>query len=112
MSCLTRLYNVHPAIPSLTAPTGSLTYHTSCANINGSLSRYWPGKAPDWAEEGRDGGRDSDEEGGPSDEEEAVAAIAPPVILKASEDPRLRRLAEVLLLPLPELALPVHESLL
>ncbi len=59
------------------------------------MRRYWPGKAPDWAEE-REGGRSGSEEAS-DDEDEAVAAaaIAPPVIVRASEDPRLRRLAEV-----------------
>ncbi|CAL8469211.1 g8752 [Coccomyxa elongata] len=55
-----------------------------------SVKRYWPGKAPDWYQ--------GEEEEAPSDvsedDEAGVTAIAPPVIVKAAEDPRLRRLAE------------------
>ena len=59
--------------------------------------RYWPGKAPDWAEEQQR----SDSEEASDDEDVAAAAIAPPVIVRASEDPRLRRLAEVCAHALP-----------
>jgi hypothetical protein len=60
------------------------------------LRRYWPGRAPDWVQE-REGERaDSEGDDASEDEEEAgvTAAIAPPVVIRASDDPRLRRLAE------------------
>ena len=61
-----------------------------------SVKRYWPGKAPDWAkalpaeeeEEAAAASQSSDEEGLEADK------VAAPVILKKSDDPRLRRLAE------------------
>ena len=60
------------------------------------MRRYWPGRAPDWVQE-REGERaDSEGDDASEDEEEAgvTAAIAPPVVIRASDDPRLRRLAE------------------
>ena len=61
-----------------------------------SVKRYWPGRAPDWAkavpenedEEAAAASHSSDEEGIEADK------VAAPVILKKSDDPRLRRLAE------------------
>ena len=63
-----------------------------------SVKRYWPGRAPDWAkavpadeeeeEKATPASHSSDEEGVEADE------VAAPVILKKSDDPRLRRLAE------------------
>lgn len=64
------------------------------ANLCACQNRYWPGRAPDWAQE-RDGGRSSDQDSDEDEVEAEVTAIAPPVVIKASEDPRLRRLAEV-----------------
>jgi hypothetical protein len=61
------------------------------------VKRYWAGRAPDFYNE-REEDRSSSED---SDEDEAeVTAVAPPVIIKAAEDPRLRRLAEVIFLQL------------
>lgn len=57
-----------------------------------TVKRYWAGKVPDYYKEPAEDRSASEE----SEEDEAeVTAVAPPVILKAAEDPRLRRLAEV-----------------
>ena len=53
------------------------------------VKRYWPGKAPDWYQEPAEA-QSSDDEG----QETGITAVAPPVVLKKAEDPRLRRLAE------------------
>lgn len=59
-----------------------------------AVKRYWPGRAPDWYNEKEE--EQSESEAEPSEEDEAdVTAIAPPVVIKASDDPRLRRLAQV-----------------
>lgn len=52
------------------------------------VRRYWPGKAPEWAQ--------ADDEGtGAAGVERARTAIAAPVIVKRADDPRLRRLQAV-----------------
>eukprot|EP00238_Polyblepharides_amylifera_P001443 CAMPEP_0196571812 /NCGR_PEP_ID=MMETSP1081-20130531/1956_1 /TAXON_ID=36882 /ORGANISM="Pyramimonas amylifera, Strain CCMP720" /LENGTH=189 /DNA_ID=CAMNT_0041888907 /DNA_START=195 /DNA_END=760 /DNA_ORIENTATION=- len=52
------------------------------------VTRYWPGKAPDWAPEEEE---DLEEE---EDEEKEVQGGAPVAMLNRKDDPRLRRLAE------------------
>ncbi len=62
-----------------------------------AVKRYWPGKAPDWYQDKEDQ-PESEEEAASGEEEPAdVTGIAPPAIIKASDDPRLRRLAQVML---------------
>ncbi len=62
-----------------------------------TVKRYWPGRAPDWV---KDAPVEDEEEQDlvarrSSDDEDLEAdRVAAPVILKKSEDPRLRRLAE------------------
>ena len=78
-------FSHHPPFPSM-----------ACKLLTGSdehsiLRRYWPGKAPDWYQ----GEPDEDLSDVSEDDEAEVTAVAPPVIVKAAEDPRLRRLAEV-----------------
>lgn len=62
-----------------------------------AVKRYWPGKAPDWYKEKEEQPDSEDEEASGDEEAADVTAIAPPVVIKASEDPRLRRLAQVML---------------
>ena len=58
-----------------------------------AVKRYWPGRAPDWYNEKQ---AEAESEEDASEEDEAdVTAIATPVVIKASDDPRLRRLAQV-----------------
>ena len=59
-----------------------------------AVKRYWPGRAPDWYDEKKQQQESEDEEASGEDEAD-VTAIAPPVVIKASDDPRLRRLAQV-----------------
>eukprot|EP00232_Nephroselmis_pyriformis_P017180 CAMPEP_0182893198 /NCGR_PEP_ID=MMETSP0034_2-20130328/24332_1 /TAXON_ID=156128 /ORGANISM="Nephroselmis pyriformis, Strain CCMP717" /LENGTH=99 /DNA_ID=CAMNT_0025026929 /DNA_START=54 /DNA_END=350 /DNA_ORIENTATION=- len=49
------------------------------------VKRYWPGKAPEWAED------DSDDEFVPGKGKQREV-VAPAVILAKGDDPRLRRL--------------------
>ncbi|CAK0784323.1 hypothetical protein CVIRNUC_007527 [Coccomyxa viridis] len=57
-----------------------------------AVKRYWPGRAPDWYNEKQ---AEAESEEDASEEDEAdVTAIATPVVIKASDDPRLRRLAQ------------------
>ena len=61
------------------------------------MRRYWPGRAPDWVQERgeeREGGSEGDDASEDEEEVGVTAAIAPPVVIRASDDPRLRRLAE------------------
>jgi hypothetical protein len=62
-----------------------------------AVKRYWPGKAPDWYNEKEEQPESEDEEASGEEEAADVTAIAAPVIIKASDDPRLRRLAQVTL---------------
>jgi len=55
------------------------------------VTRYWPGKAPDWAPEEEE--EEDAEERNEEEEEEEVARRAPPVLVERKDDPRLRRLA-------------------
>mmetsp|Transcript_30523 Transcript_30523/g.51431 ORF Transcript_30523/g.51431 Transcript_30523/m.51431 type:complete len:475 (+) Transcript_30523:312-1736(+) len=57
------------------------------------VTRYWPGKAPDWAPD--EDGEDSEEERNEAEDdvEEVIAKRAPPVLVERKDDPRLRRLA-------------------
>ena len=59
-----------------------------------AVKRYWPGRAPDWYNE-KDQQKESEDEEASGEDEADVTAIAPPVVIKASDDPRLRRLAQV-----------------
>ena len=59
-----------------------------------AVKRYWPGRAPDWYNEKEQQQESEDEEASGEDEAD-VTGIAPPVVIKASDDPRLRRLAQV-----------------
>ena len=65
-----------------------------------AVKRYWPGKAPDWYKEKEEQPESEDEESSGEEEAADVTAIAPPVVIKASDDPRLRRLAQVMLVPM------------
>ena len=62
-----------------------------------AVKRYWPGKAPDWYKEKEEQPESEDEEASGEEEAADVTAIATPVVIKASDDPRLRRLAQVML---------------
>lgn len=59
-----------------------------------AVKRYWPGRAPDWYNE-KEQQQESDGEEASGEDEADVTAIAPPVVIKASDDPRLKRLAQV-----------------
>ena len=54
------------------------------AQSNAQAKRYWPGKAPDWAEQDADRDADSDleEERAPEEEELVATEVSKPVVLK------------------------------
>ena len=60
----------------------------STARLNAQSSaqakRYWPGKAPDWAEKDAEREEDieSEEEQAPEEDEPVATAVKPPVVLK------------------------------
>ena len=60
----------------------------STARLNAQSStqakRYWPGKAPDWAEKEADRTKDidSEEEQAPEEDEPVATAVKPAVVLK------------------------------
>ena len=70
------------------------THQDKARGGQAAVKRYWPGRAPDWYNE-KEQQQDSEDEEASGEDEADVTAIAPPVVIKASDDPRLRRLAQV-----------------
>lgn len=62
------------------------------------VKRYWPGRAPDWVEEGGE----EEELVQEQQEERSRTSVAAPVVVKKADDPRLARLADARSVRAPE----------